>query len=97
MSETVTATVTVPGANGLHLVPCSLIAQTVADFDCEVRIEKGQLSVDARNIFELISLNAGEGTELTLNAEGDLAESAIQALVQLFQSGFNGHVAQAAE
>ena len=97
MSETVTATVTVPGANGLLLVPCSLIAQTVAEFDCEVRIEKGQLSVNARNIFELISLSAGEGTELKLTAEGDVAEAAVQALIQLFKSGFNGHVAQATE
>ena len=97
MSETATANVTVPGANGLHLGPCSIIAQSVSALDCEIRIEKGDLTVNAKNIFELVSLIAGEGTKLTVTANGDEAEMAIQTLVELFKSGFNGYVAQAAE
>jgi phosphocarrier protein HPr len=91
MSDAVTANVTVPGPNGLHLVPCSLIAQRAAEFACQITIRKGETSADARNIFELLGLGAGGGTILNCEASGDDAPSAIQSLVVLFESGFQGH------
>ena len=91
MTDAVTHTVTVPGENGLHLVPCSLIAQSASSFDCEVRIRKGAQTVDAKNIFDLMSLNAGHGAELILEAAGGCAHDAVDALVALFESGFKGH------
>ena len=45
----------------------------------------------AKNIFELMSLGAGYGAELVLEAAGTSAKHAIDALVALFESGFNGH------
>lgn len=91
MSTRVTATVTVPGENGLHLVPCSLIAQNATAFACEIRISKGDRNADAKNIFDLMTLAAGQGAQLLLEAAGDQANEAVQSLVQLFESGFNGH------
>ncbi|NQV28448.1 MAG: HPr family phosphocarrier protein [Rhodopirellula sp.] len=91
MSDAVTANVTVPGPNGLHLVPCSLIAQRAAEFACRITIKKGDTVADARNIFELLGLGAGEGTVLNCEAAGDDASKAIARLVGLFESGFEGH------
>lgn len=91
MSDAVQATVTVPGENGLHLVPCSLIAQSAAAHDCDVTLSKGGLTVDAKNIFDLMSLNAGKGARLLLEAAGDGARDAVDSIVRLFESGFNGH------
>lgn len=91
MSDAVTANVTVPGPNGLHLVPCSLIAQRAAGFACQITIRKGETSADARNIFELLGLGAGGGTVLNCEASGDDAPTAIETLVALFESGFQGH------
>lgn len=91
MSDAVTANVTVPGANGLHMVPCSLIAQRASKFACQVSIRKGTTNADARNIFELLGLGAAEGTELECTASGDDASQAISSLVELFESGFEGH------
>jgi phosphotransferase system HPr (HPr) family protein len=91
MSDAVTANVTVPGPNGLHLVPCSLIAQRAAEFACQITIRKGETSADARNIFELLGLGAAGGTVLNCEASGDDAPSAIESLVALFESGFQGH------
>ncbi|MBI1313055.1 HPr family phosphocarrier protein [bacterium] len=96
MTDAVTQSVTVPGENGLHLVPCSLIAQSASAFDCDVRISKGTHSVDAKNIFDLMSLNAGHGSELVLEAAGASARDAVDALVALFESGFNGHASRSA-
>lgn len=91
MSDVVTANVTVPGPNGLHLVPCSLIAQRAGGFTCRITIRKGETAADARNIFDLLGLGAGEGTVLNCEASGDDAPQAMENLVALFESGFDGH------
>lgn len=87
MSESVTRTVTVKNANGLHLVPCSLIARTANSFACKVQIVRDKKLADAKNIFDLMGLGAACGTELVLTADGDRAVEAIAALVSLFESG----------
>ena len=92
MSDTVQATVTVPGENGLHLVPCSLIAQSAAAHSCDVKLSKGSHTVDAKNIFDLMTLNAGQGARLLLEAAGEGASDAVESIVRLFESGFNGHL-----
>lgn len=91
MSPLQTATVVVPGEAGLHMVPCSLIAQTVAPFQSTVRLRLGNRVAVASNIFDLIGLVAGRGARLQVEADGADAQAAVQALVALFESGFNGH------
>lgn len=91
MSDTVQATVIVAGENGLHLVPCSLIAQSAASHACDVKLSKGAHTVDAKNIFDLMTLNAGQGAQLLLVAAGEGASEAVDSIVRLFESGFNGH------
>lgn len=80
--------VTVGLQNGLHLVPCSLIAQLARRYQCNVRIHKATLTVDAKNVLELMTLNADCGTQLEVSAEGERADEAIAELVKLFQSNF---------
>lgn len=91
MSDAVIANVTVPGPNGLHLVPCSLIAQCASEFACQIIIRKGQTAANARDIFDLLGLGAGEGTVLSCEASGEDASTAIESLVSLFESDFKGH------
>lgn len=95
MSGSVTRKVSVKGENGLHLVPCSQIAQCASGFDCEIRILKGDRTVDASNIFDLMSLNAGLGCQLELQATGPDSHDAVASLAGLFESGFQGHVKRA--
>ncbi len=96
MSDSVSAPVTVNGDHGLHLVPCSQIARTACAFACQLRIRKGDRTVDAKNIFDLMSLNAGKGTQLILEATGEDASEAVIAVSALFASGFDGHSRKAA-
>ena len=49
-------TVVVDLENGLHLVPCSQIAQLARRFDGEIRIRNGKNSVDAKNVLDLLTL-----------------------------------------
>ena len=80
--------VTVGLQNGLHLVPCSLIAQVARRYQCSVRIHKGTLTVDAKNVLEMMTLNADCGTQLELETAGGEAAEALQELVKLFESNF---------
>jgi len=91
MSDTVTANVTVPRVNGMHLVPCSLIAKCASEYKAGITIKRGDTVADARNIFDLMGLGAGQGAVLICEAVGDDAEDAISSLVELFESGFKGH------
>lgn len=81
-------TVTVNLENGLHLIPCSRIAQTARRYEADVRIHKGDQTVDAKNVLDLMTLNAEYGTELTVEASGAKADDVAAELVQLFESNF---------
>ena len=80
--------VTVGLANGLHLVPCSLIAQAARRYECTVRIHKEGYAVDAKNVLDLMTLNAGSGTQLEIEACGAGAAGAVAEVVHLFESNF---------
>lgn len=82
-------TVIVGLENGLHLVPCSRIAQAANRFSGTVHIAKDELRVDAKNIFDLMTLAAGLGTELTIEADGDGDAGLIDELVAMFESNFD--------
>ena len=58
------------------------------EFDAELRISKGEHSVNGRSILELMTLSASLGTELELSASGDDAGALIEALCELISAGF---------
>ena len=90
MNVSVRRTVVVELENGLHLVPCSQIAQAARRFDVDVRIHNGQKTADAKNVLDLMTLRAECGTKLELEAKGTAADDVIEAIVRLFQSRFEG-------
>ncbi|MCE9528095.1 MAG: HPr family phosphocarrier protein [Planctomycetales bacterium] len=83
-----TREVTVNLENGLHLGPSSQIVQTAQKFGCELRIRKGERSVDGTSMLELLTLAAEHGTVLILETRGERAKEALAALVELFESNF---------
>lgn len=89
--------VVVKNENGLHLVPCSKIAQSVRDYDCRVRIAKGSFQADAKEVLDLMALAAEKGTRLLVEAEGPDAPQAVERLRALFEAGFEGGDTPSAE
>lgn len=59
-----------------------------ATFDAEVRVSKDGQTVDARSIMGLMMLAASPGCCIDIEAEGDEAAQAVQALVELVQARF---------
>ena len=59
-----------------------------AAFDAEVRVSKDGQTVDARSIMGLMMLAAAPGCSIDIEAEGDQATEAVQALVELVEARF---------
>lgn len=89
MSEPVIRqTTVVQNAQGIHARPADLIARTAGQFDAQVWIERSGERIDAKSILSVLTLAAGQGTELIVCASGPDAEQAVQAMVELIESGF---------
>jgi phosphocarrier protein HPr len=81
-------TVTVTLENGLHMVPASEIAKSVRDFKGRVVLRRDQVIADARSILDLLQLKAEYGTTLEVEADGDGADSVVDAIARLFALNF---------
>ncbi len=80
-----TRVVTVANAQGLHARPADLVARTASRYRSRIEIIKGGERVDAKSVLGLLTLGAYRGVELTIYANGDDAEDALDALVDLFE------------
>lgn len=89
VNTVVQRTVTVNTEHGLHIRPCSLIAQAAQRFTSQIWVQREGARVDARQILQLLTLAAGPGTELQLEASGADANEAVEAVGQLFDSNFS--------
>lgn len=77
-------TVTVASSVGLHARPASLFAQAAGKAGVPVQLTSAAgKSVNAASILGVLSLGIGHGEEVTLSAEGDGAEAALDALAEL--------------
>ena len=88
--DVVEVQVTVRNKNGLHARPSSVLAEAALRFeDTSLTIRRAATEVDAKSIMELLLLEAGPGTELTLVAAGPQADAAVAALQDLFEREFD--------
>ncbi len=87
-NKSITATVILNDETGLHVRPASLFAKKAMGFDSSVHIEMNGRRVSAKSIMEILTLGAASGTELTIIAEGEDAEKAIETLTGFVERGF---------
>ncbi len=76
---------------GLHARPCHAIVSLAMGYACSLRIRSAgdeSRDVNGKSILELMTLEARQGTELELSADGDGAEGLLSGLAELFASGF---------
>ena len=74
---------------GLHARASAKFVKLAASFDAEVKVSKDGQTVDARSIMGLMMLAAGPGCCIDIEAEGDEAEAAVEALVALVSARFD--------
>jgi phosphocarrier protein HPr len=80
-------TVKLPNPTGLHARPAKLFAKTAAGLDAEVTVEKDGREVPAGSVLSVLTLDCHQGDEITIRAEGDNAQAAVDELADLVESG----------
>ncbi|HVC95025.1 MAG TPA: HPr family phosphocarrier protein [Pirellulales bacterium] len=70
-------------SNGLHLRSASLLSEAANRFTSQITIRHDAVAADAKSILGLLTLLAPYGTELTIEAVGPDADSAVVALASL--------------
>ena len=80
--------IAIRNAEGLHARPARMLWEVARRFRCEIHIVKGAVDADAKSIFDIMTLDAGEGTVLAVRARGENAERAVRAIAQLIRGGF---------
>jgi phosphocarrier protein HPr len=87
--EKLRAHVTICNRKGLHARASAKFVKCAEAFDAAVTVTKDdRTTVGGTSIMSLMSLAAGPGTELVLEAEGAEREQALRALVALVEAGF---------
>ena len=86
---TVTRTVDISNARGLHARASAKFVKLASTFDAEVTVSRDGATVDARSIMGLMMLAAGPGSQIDIAAEGPDAAAAIQALAALVEAKFD--------
>lgn len=79
---------TLTNQRGLHARAATKLVTCGQRYTAKIRVYKQQQVADAANIMSLLMLAAPCGTELTINAEGDDAEQALDAIQALFDDRF---------
>lgn len=82
-----TATVVIADKVGLHARPAAKFVQLAGGFGSDIVVRRGDRSADAKSMIEVLTLEAGQGDEIALEATGDAADAALQALVVLLEGG----------
>jgi phosphocarrier protein len=81
-------TVQVVNQLGLHARPAAEFVKVANRFQAEVTVEKDGLQVNGKSIMGVLMLVAEQGCRLRIKGDGEDAEEAVRALVDLVSRGF---------
>lgn len=82
-------TVTIVNRRGLHARASARFVTLASEQPCPVMVSKDDSgSVTGTSIMGLMMLGAAMGDEITIGAEGEDAEAAVSALVELVEAKF---------
>ncbi len=68
---------------GLHARPASLFVQTAKRYKSNINVLYDGRTANAKSILSVLTLGAGQGAELAIEAEGEDADAALEALRSL--------------
>ena len=74
---------------GLHARPATFFIQKANQFKSTIWIEKKERRVNVKSLLGILSLGIVGGTDIKIVADGIDAEQAVEALVELIESGFS--------
>jgi len=75
--------VTIIAPNGLHTRPAAQFVKEAKTFNSEITVTANGKSASAKSLFKLQTLGLVQGTVITISAEGDDEQQAVDSLVKL--------------
>ena len=84
----ISRSVVINNSVGLHARPATFFVQKANCYKCSVWVEKEDCRVNAKSLLGVLSLGIAQGTSITLIADGGDEVAAVDALVELVESGF---------
>jgi phosphocarrier protein len=77
--------ITVASKSGLHARPAAIFVQKAKSFQSQIALIKDTKTVNGKSILSVISLGATQGEQVTLQANGEDAEIALEQLATLLE------------
>ena len=74
---------------GLHARAAAKLVHTAARFRSDIKIRKGDEEVDGKSILGILLLAAGRGSTITVRANGDDENEALDAIQELIDRKFD--------
>ncbi len=72
---------------GLHARPAAEFVRVASGFAADVRVTCGERSADAKSLLSVLQLQAGTGATIVVEADGEDAEAALDALRAVLAAG----------
>ncbi|MCS7249117.1 MAG: HPr family phosphocarrier protein [Anaerolineales bacterium] len=91
MDDTINIIVTIQHSAGLHARPAAQFVKTASRFPCKISVRKvdsDKPPANAKSPLSILTLGVNQGDRVEIIAEGEQAQEAIEALVELVQSNF---------
>jgi phosphotransferase system HPr (HPr) family protein len=80
--------VTVANRLGLHARAAARFVHLASRFQAQIRVTRGSQTMDGKSIMGILLLAAAAGTLLTVSADGQDEQAAVDALCSFIESGF---------
>jgi len=84
----VECTVSIVNRLGLHARAAAKLVTLASKFSADIRVRKDQREVSGKSIMGVMMLAAAQGSQITLIAEGDDAQAALDELSALVADRF---------
>ena len=85
----ITKTITIQNTVGLHARPATFFIQKANSYKSSIWIENSDRRANAKSLLGVLSLGISKGDTITLLADGEDEQNAIDGLVNLVLTGFN--------
>ena len=82
-------TITITNKLGIHARPAALLVQKASEYTSKIELENDEIKVNGKSIMGVMMLAAAYGSEITIIADGDDAETAVAGLKALIDSKFD--------
>ncbi|GAB3500358.1 HPr family phosphocarrier protein [Curvibacter fontanus] len=82
------ANATISNKLGLHARASAKLTKMAGSFPCEVWLARGERRVNAKSIMGVMMLAAGLGSAVEIEAQGERAQEAVDALLALINDKF---------